>query len=231
LIGRSQVRVPSPGITYSCPGVKRTVTVENSGKRSPQRKQNLKPGTKKHKVKFQKWQQVQKRNKKTFAELEKWLSNSKKEIKKTSAYLLECQVVVNSQLFQAHRKEVLKDRAATLKVTTMLSETLAAAWRIRHEILKLEVTRLPESYQDLAWNLARRIYFRAFGNRQLLDPIFENLIKVAESNAVFWEKMRLVEEKAKDIEQSYDDLISAASSIAHFDYQCPLDCKKVRKTP
>jgi len=51
LIGGNQVRVPS--------SVKGTVTVENSGKRNPQRKQNLKLGTKKHKVKFQKWQQVQ----------------------------------------------------------------------------------------------------------------------------------------------------------------------------
>jgi len=231
LIGGNQVRVPSSGIAYSCPGAKGTVTVENSGKRNPQRKQNLKLGTKKHKVKFQKWQQVQKGNKKTFAELEKWLSNSKKEIKKISAYLLERKMVVKSQLFQAHHKEVLKDRAATLKDTTMLTETLAAAWRIRHEILKMEVTRLPEKYQDLAWNLVRRIYFRALGNRQLLDPIFENLIKVAESNAVFWEKMKLVEEKAKDIEQSYDDLISAASSIAHLDYQFPLDLsvKKSKK--
>jgi hypothetical protein len=131
--------------------------------------------------------------------------------------------VVNSQLFQAHHKEVLKDRAATLKDTTMLSETLAAAWRIRHEILKLQVTRFLERYQDLAWNLVRRIYFRALGSRQLLDAIFENLIKVVKSNAVFWEKMKLVEDKAKDIEQSYDDLISAASSIVHFDYQFPLD--------
>jgi hypothetical protein len=44
-------------------------------------------------------------------------------------------------------------------------------------------------------------------------------------------EMKLVEEKAKDIEQSYDDLISAASSIAHFDYQFPLDLsvKKLEK--
>jgi hypothetical protein len=62
LIGGNQVRVPSSGIEYSCPGAKVAVTVENSGKRTPQRKQNLKLGTKKHKVKFQKWQQVQKRN-------------------------------------------------------------------------------------------------------------------------------------------------------------------------
>jgi hypothetical protein len=117
-----------------------------------------------------------------------------------SAYLLEHQVVVNSQLFQAHHKE----------------EDI-------HEILKLEVARLPERYQDLAWSLVRKIYCRALGNQQLLDPIFENLIKVAESNAIFWDKMKLVKEKAKDIEQSYDDLISAASSIAHFDCQFPLD--------
>jgi len=54
----------------------------------------------------------------------------------------------------------------------MLRETLAVAWRIRHEILKLEVARLPEKYQDLAWSLVRRIYFRGLGNRQLLDPNF-----------------------------------------------------------
>ena len=72
------------------------------------------------------------------------------QMKPLNAYLLECQVVVNSQLFQAHHKEVLQDRAATLKGTTMLSETSAAARRIRHEILKLEVVRLPERYQDLA---------------------------------------------------------------------------------
>jgi len=65
LIGGNQVRVPSSGIAYSCPDVKGTVTVENSGKRNPQRKHNLKLETKKHKVKFLKWQQVQKRNKKT----------------------------------------------------------------------------------------------------------------------------------------------------------------------
>jgi len=52
LIGGNQARVPSSGIVYSCPGVKGTVTVENSGKRNPQREQNLNLGTKKHKVKF-----------------------------------------------------------------------------------------------------------------------------------------------------------------------------------
>jgi len=59
LIGGNQVQVPSSGIAYLCPGVKGTVTSENSVKRNPQRKQNLKLETKKHKVKFQKWQQAQ----------------------------------------------------------------------------------------------------------------------------------------------------------------------------
>jgi len=93
------------------------------------------------------------RNKRTFTELKKWLNNSMKEIKKTSSYLLECQVVVKLQLFQAHYKKVLKDRAATLKDTTMLSEILVAAWSIRHEILKLEVARLPEKYQEFISDL------------------------------------------------------------------------------
>jgi hypothetical protein len=33
--------------------------------------------------------------------------------------------------------------------------------------------------------------------------------------------MKLVEEKAIDTEQSYIDLVSAASNISHFDYQFP----------
>jgi hypothetical protein len=37
----------------------------------------------------------------------------------------------------------------------------------------------------------------------------------------FWAKMKLVEEKAIDTEQSYIDLVSAASNISHFDYQFP----------
>ena len=132
MIGGNQVRVLSSGITYSSPDAKGTVTVASSGKSNPERKQNLKLGTKKHKVKFQKWQQVQRRNsKRTFAAHYKLLSNSVKEIKKTSFYILECHLVVKSKskLFQAHFKEVLKDRAATLKETAMLSKTLAAAWR------------------------------------------------------------------------------------------------------
>ncbi len=82
-------------------------------------------------------------NKRTFAELEKWLDKSSRELKATSAYLLECQVEVISQLFKAHYRNVLKGRAEVLKHTTMLNGTLAAAWRFRCEIVKLEIARLP----------------------------------------------------------------------------------------
>ncbi len=58
-----------------------------------------------------------------------------KELKATSAYLLECQVEANSQLFKAHYRNVVKNRAEILKHPTMLNGTSAAAWRIRHEII------------------------------------------------------------------------------------------------
>ncbi len=74
----------------------------------------------------------------------------------------------------------------------------------------MEKARLPEKYQDLAWSLVRRIYYRALGNRQLMDPIFEKLIKVAKGYAIFWDKMKLLEEMATDIEQSYNYVVSAA---------------------
>jgi hypothetical protein len=60
---------------------------------------------------------------------------------------------------------------------------LEAAWRIRHKILKLEITRLPERYYKTAWCLVKRAYFNFFGNRQLVDPIFKDLITVAMENA------------------------------------------------
>ena len=101
-------------------------------------------------VKHQKWQRIQRNNKRTFAKLEKWLDQSSRELKATSAYLLEHQVEVNSQLFKAHYRNVLKDRVEALKHTTMLNGTLAAAWRIRHEIVKLEIARLPERYHKTA---------------------------------------------------------------------------------
>jgi hypothetical protein len=122
---------------------------------------------------------VQKNNKRTFTELSKWLDQSSKELRATSAYLLECQVEVNSQLFKAHYRDVVKDRAEILKHTTMLNGTLAAAWRIRHEILILEIARLPERYHKTAWSLVRHACFKLLGNRQLVDPIFNDLIKVA----------------------------------------------------
>ena len=173
--GGNQVRVPSTGFAYFGPGVKRTVAVGNGGKNPPKRS-FVKLGSRKQQVKRQKWQRVQRNNKRTLAALGKWLDQSSRELKTTSAYLLERQVEVNSQLFKAHYRNVLKDRVEALKHTTMLNGTLAAAWRIRHEIVKLEIARLPERYHKTAWCLVKRVYFH-----QLVDPIFNNLIKVAMS--------------------------------------------------
>ncbi len=110
------------------------------------------------------------------AELLKWLDKSSKELKATSAYLLECQVEVNKQLFKDNYRNGVKDRAEILKHTTMLNGTLAAAWRIRHEFLKLEIARLPERYHKIAWSLVRHVYFKLLGNCQLVDPIFNDMI-------------------------------------------------------
>jgi hypothetical protein len=82
------------------------------------------------KVKHEQWKRVQRNNKRTFTELSNWLDQNTKELKATSAYLLEHQVEVNSQLFKAHYRNVVKDRAEILKHTTMLNGTLEAAWRI-----------------------------------------------------------------------------------------------------
>jgi hypothetical protein len=109
---------------------------------------------------------------------------------------LECQVEVNSQLFKAHYRNVLEDRAEILKHTTTLNGTLAAAWRIRHEIVKLEIARLPERYHKTAWCLVKRVYFQSLGNHQLVNPIFNNLINVAMENATFWENMQTLEQSA-----------------------------------
>jgi hypothetical protein len=111
---------------YSGPGVKRTVAIGNGG-RNPPKRSFVKLGNRKQQVKLQKWQKVQKDNKRNFAELEKWLDWSSKELHATSTYLLECQVEASSQLFKAHYRNVLKDRAEILKHTTMLNGTLAAA--------------------------------------------------------------------------------------------------------
>ena len=117
----------------------------------------------------------------------------------------------------------LRTESEILKHTTMLNGTLAAAWRIRHEIVKLEIARLPERYHRTAWSLVRRVYFQILGNRQLVDPIFHNLIKVAMENATFWESMQALEHSASTIEGNYQAFVSAASRFnKHFIYQYPV---------
>ncbi len=129
---------------------------------------------------------------------------------------------VNSQLFKAHYRNVLKDRAEVLKHMTMLNGTLAAAWRIRHESVKLEIARLPEKYHKTAWCLVKRVYFQSLGNRQLVDPIFNNLIKVAMENATFWENMQTLEQSTGTIEGNYNSFVSAASKFNNnFTYRYP----------
>ncbi len=66
----NQVRVPSTGFAYFGPGVKRTVAVGNGG-RNPPKRNFVKLGSRKQQVKRQKWQRVQRTNKRTFAKLEK----------------------------------------------------------------------------------------------------------------------------------------------------------------
>jgi hypothetical protein len=83
----------------------------------------VKLGNRKQQVKHEQWKRVQRNNKTTFTELSKWLDQSSKELRATSAYLLECQVEVNSQLFNVHYRNVVKDRAEILKLTTMLNGT------------------------------------------------------------------------------------------------------------
>ncbi len=56
--------------------------------------------SRKQQVKRQKWQRVQRNNKRTLAALEKWLDQSSRELKTTSAYLLERQVEVNMQTLE-----------------------------------------------------------------------------------------------------------------------------------
>ncbi len=122
---------------------------------------------------------------------------------------------VNSQLFKAHYRNLVKDRAEILKHTTMLNGTLAAAWRVRHEILKLEIARLPERYHKLAWSLVRHFNFKLLGNRKLVDPIFNYLIKVALENASFWENMQTLEQSASTINENYKAFAPAALRYNH----------------
>jgi hypothetical protein len=117
---------------------------------------------------------------------------------------------------------VVKDRAEILKHTTMLNGTLAAAWRIRHEILKLEIARLPERHHKTAWSLVRCAYFKLLGNHQLVDQIFNDLIKGEMENATFWNNMQTLEQLASTIEGNYKSSVSAASKFNNnFTYRYP----------
>jgi hypothetical protein len=95
----------------------------------------------------------------------------------------------------------------------MLNGTLAAAWRIRHEIGKLEISRLLERYHKIAWSLVRCAYFKFLGNHQLVDAIIKYLIKVAMENATFWENMQTLERSMSTIEGHYKVLVLAASKF------------------
>ncbi len=131
-----------------------------NGGRNPPKRNFAKLSNRKQKLKHEQWQRVQKNKKETITQLSKWIDKSSKELKATSAYLLEHQVEVNSQLFKAHDKNAVKDRAEFLKHTSMLNGTLAAAWRTRHEVVKLEIARLPVMYHRTAWSLVRHAYFK-----------------------------------------------------------------------
>jgi hypothetical protein len=58
---------------------------------------------------------------------------------------------------------------------------------------------------------------------QLVDPAFNDLIKVAMENATFWENMQTLEQSASTIEENYKAFVSAASRFnKHFIYQYPV---------
>ncbi len=91
--------------------------------------------------------------------------------------------------------------------------------------MKLEIARLPERYHRMAWSLVRHVYFQILGNHQLVDPIFNDLIKVAMENATFWENMHTLEQLASTIEGNYKAFVSAASRFNNnFSYQYPAEC-------
>jgi hypothetical protein len=58
--------------------------------------------------------------------------------------------------------------------------------------VKLEIA--PERYHRTDWSPLRHAYFKLLSNRQLVDPIFNDLIKVAMENATFWENMQTLEQ-------------------------------------
>jgi hypothetical protein len=69
--GGNQVQVFSTGFAYSSLGVKRTVSIGNGG-RNPPKRNFVKLGNKKQKVKQEQWKRVQMKNRRTFTELSKW---------------------------------------------------------------------------------------------------------------------------------------------------------------
>jgi hypothetical protein len=46
-----------------------------------------------------------------------------------------------------------------------------------------------------------------------VDPIFNDLVKVAMENATFWENMQTLEQSANTIEGNYKSFVSAASKF------------------
>ncbi len=81
---------------------------------------------------------------------------------------------------------------------------------------------MPEKYHKTAWCLVKRVYFQSLGNRQVVDPIFNNLIKVAMENATFRENMQTLEQSASAIEGNYNSFVSAASKFNNnFTYRYP----------
>ncbi len=68
----------------------------------------------------------------------------------------------------------------------------------------------------------RCAYFKLLGNHQLVDPIFNDVIKVAMENAAFWENMQTLEQSTSTIEENNKSFVSAASKFNNnFTYQYP----------
>ncbi len=87
----------------------------------------------------------------------------------------------------------------------------------------MEIERLPERYHKIAWSLVRHAFFKLLGNRQLVDPIFNDLIKLGIKNATFWENMQTLEQSASTIEENYKAFVSAASRFNNnIIYQYPV---------
>ncbi len=85
--------------------------------------------------------------------------------------------------------------------------------------MKLEIARLPVPQDSLVPCEGSVL---PLGNCQLVDPIFNNLIKVAMENATFWENMQTLEQSAGTIEGNYNSLVSAASKFNNnFTYRYP----------